>query len=271
MTNLQLRAITGSIYVSVMLLFSFLGGEYTASLFFLFFLLCSFEFLLMLSKRFKLTSGHFFLFFSVNIFSFGAVLAYYLLGSAHGLRLLLIWPVVVMTYGLLSRNDNNLEIGVWLLFGTLYLGVGLISLAVIGQKNPLLLLFIYGVIWSNDSFAYLIGRKFGRRKLLPTVSPGKTWEGTIGGVIMALVLMSCLEFMAIELTIQLGYAFWQLALMTTVIAVLATIGDLVESQLKRFFQVKDSSNLLPGHGGFMDRLDSLIFVGPFILLFIFLL
>jgi len=120
-----------------------------------------------------------------------------------------------------------------------------------------LIMGIFILIWVNDSFAYLVGRSIGRTKLFPTVSPKKTVEGAIGGLIFTL---GAAFFMAKYEPIVTITQWMTLA---AVIVFTGNLGDLVESKLKRVAGVKDSGALLPGHGGMLDRLDSLVFAAPF--------
>ena len=123
------------------------------------------------------------------------------------------------------------------------------------------LLFV--LIWSSDSFAYFTGRLFGKHKMAPKISPKKTWEGFVGGVIFTLILGYFIEQKFPGLRgnwIIVGF----------LVSVFAPIGDLVESQLKRTFGVKDSGNIIPGHGGVLDRLDSFIIAAPVVYLYFIL-
>lgn len=111
------------------------------------------------------------------------------------------------------------------------------------------------LIWSNDVFAYLIGRRFGRKMLAPMLSPKKTWEGTIGGLGMAILAGWVLAQVYAE-------PWWAWMGFGLVCGICATMGDLVESALKRSLGVKDMGTLIPGHGGVLDRFDALLFAGP---------
>lgn len=124
-----------------------------------------------------------------------------------------------------------------------------------------LMLFI--LIWSSDSFAYFTGRLFGKHKMAPKISPKKTWEGFAGGVVLTLILGFFIEKYYPELR-----GNWMLV--GFLVSVFAPVGDLVESQLKRSFGVKDSGNIIPGHGGILDRLDSFIICAPVIYLYFLL-
>lgn len=120
-----------------------------------------------------------------------------------------------------------------------------------------LIMGIFIMIWVNDSFAYLVGRTLGKRPLFPSVSPKKTIEGALGGLVFALVAAVVLGSVAPVLRTTQWLA------LAVVLVSMGTFGDLVESKLKRVAGVKDSGAILPGHGGMLDRLDSLVFAAPF--------
>lgn len=144
----------------------------------------------------------------------------------------------------------------WLVGGIVYAGLSGISLAAIrGDELTgfVAILFIFAVVWSTDILAYFVGRAIGGPKLAPSISPGKTWSGAIGGAVAALIgggAVSLAYHGRISLLL-LGLAL--------ILSVFSQIGDLFESFVKRRFQVKDLSHLIPGHGGFMDRVDGLVF------------
>jgi phosphatidate cytidylyltransferase len=138
--------------------------------------------------------------------------------------------------------------------------------------SPLYLLSVMVLVWIADIGAYFAGKAFGKRKLAPTISPGKSWEGAIGGAVAVLVLaaLSVLLAGAAAPWLQDTFAYrlharfgWGVTLLVLLVIVMfSVIGDLFESQLKRRAGIKDSSNLLPGHGGVLDRVDALIPVLP---------
>ena len=137
------------------------------------------------------------------------------------------------------------------------------------RHSPMYLLSVMVLVWIADIGAYFAGKAFGKRKLAPSISPGKSWEGAIGGAI-AVLLLSALSILfggpvlfdtfAVQVQARFGWAL--LAAILLVLAAASVIGDLFESQLKRRAGVKDSSGLLPGHGGVLDRIDALIPVLP---------
>jgi phosphatidate cytidylyltransferase len=114
--------------------------------------------------------------------------------------------------------------------------------------------------FANDTGAFFIGRAKGKHKLAPTISPAKTWGGAIGGLISA-ILAAVVIAMVLNLISPFTFKYWQIILLGFLVGLFAQLGDLVESLLKRNMGVKESGNLLPGHGGILDRFDSLIFVG----------
>lgn len=132
----------------------------------------------------------------------------------------------------------------------------------------MLLLYVFILVWVADSGAYFVGRKFGKHKLAPKVSPGKSWQGAIGGLVMAGIVAAIFVNVAQQsLTSNVSpEAFIGLSVATVAISIL---GDLTESMFKRQSGIKDSSNLIPGHGGILDRIDSLTAAVPFFACFYF--
>jgi phosphatidate cytidylyltransferase len=123
-----------------------------------------------------------------------------------------------------------------------------------------LVLFPLVLTWICDTFAYMVGSQFGGPKMAPVLSPNKTWSGAVGGAVSAIVAAGLLG----QVLNRLGWRFAlvELLVLGLAVGIVAQVGDVAESLLKREAGVKDSSNLLPGHGGILDRLDSLYFVIP---------
>lgn len=130
-----------------------------------------------------------------------------------------------------------------------------------GFYDPTVILGIFILVWTNDTFAFIVGKTMGKNKLFERISPKKTIEGFIGGIGFTLLAAAIISryFMHQELL------FW--VVIAVIIGVIGTVGDLVESKFKRVAGVKDSGNIMPGHGGILDRLDSVIFAAPFVFLF----
>lgn len=174
----------------------------------------------------------------------------------------------VSAFFILFSTDRQWKHLVYLPGGLLYIALPLFffHLASLGPEpvqespgmeyKPLLALNLFVLIWCSDTFAYLSGKAFGKHKLFEQVSPGKTWEGFAGG----LLLTTAFSFL---LAHYFGIPYRVNALVALCTVVFGTLGDLVESMLKREFGIKDSGHILPGHGGMLDRFDALLISLPF--------
>ncbi len=203
--------------------------------------------------------------------------AWWLSAHTETLRLLLafaalwwlaatIW-VLVYPAGLPQDQPRRLLI---VIVGLLALVPAFIALARLqgAAEGPLRVLTLFGLIWAADTGAYFAGRSFGRNKLAPAVSPGKTWEGLVGGVVTSLLLAVLVAAWLLKLEDKEIGLFLGLAAVTVAISV---IGDLTESMFKRHAGLKDSGGLFPGHGGMLDRADSMLAAAPCYLLGLMLL
>ena len=136
-----------------------------------------------------------------------------------------------------------------------------IIIAILGcrwiEEFPMLLLYLFFIVWLCDVGAYFSGKAFGKRKLFKSVSPNKTWAGFFGGMAAGILTSIAIHYYSGLYTI----GFW--IAVGVGICMVSVVGDLIESSFKRHFNIKDSSNIIPGHGGFLDRLDSFIFALPF--------
>jgi phosphatidate cytidylyltransferase len=130
--------------------------------------------------------------------------------------------------------------------------------------NPKIIISIFILIWTNDTFAYIVGKSIGKRKLFEKVSPKKTIEGFVGGVLFAVLASYIISKYYIEI-VESNTFIWIITAL--IVSIFGTIGDLIESKFKRIAGVKDSGTIMPGHGGILDRLDSVIFATPIIFLF----
>lgn len=127
--------------------------------------------------------------------------------------------------------------------------------------NPKIMISIFILIWTNDTFAYIVGKSLGKNKLYEKISPKKTIEGFLGGLVFSILASLIIS----KFFIQGSLFIW--LIIAIIISFIGTIGDLIESKFKRIAGVKDSGSIMPGHGGILDRLDSIIFVIPFVYLF----
>lgn len=184
--------------------------------------------------------------------------------TESGLPILLVLLFLPLIIELFSKKEKPLN-----RVSTLWFAAGYVTLpfaiAVIidndynnTNSNALpLLLAVLIFIWSNDTFAYLTGRAFGKTPLFPRISPKKTVEGTVGGILITMVIAWFIYSPSYSIT-HIQFLFF-----AAVVCVAGILGDLVESMFKRQWGIKDSGNILPGHGGILDRFDSFILVMPF--------
>ncbi|MEW5943415.1 MAG: phosphatidate cytidylyltransferase [Pseudomonadota bacterium] len=180
---------------------------------------------------------------------------YYLMAAAS-----VFWLVIAplwLKFGWQVRHPPALAITGWMVLIPTWLAA-----ADLRASSPVLLLFVMAVVWIADSAAYFAGRKWGRHKLAPAISPGKTWEG-VAGALVAVTAGGVVFSYAAGVMAELGKA--SIFIMTAILWLLTAVsvlGDLFESHLKRQAGVKDSGTILPGHGGMLDRIDSLTAVLP---------
>lgn len=184
------------------------------------------------------------------------------------------WLAIIMLRLIVEiylKSDHPLRHTAHSLMSQIYIGVPMAVMVYIAMNySPIILLTIFVLMWLNDTGAYLVGCSIGRHKLIERVSPKKTWEGFFGGLIFSMAV-SLLIFYFIKPFegmehIDMSLIFW--LSVGAIVSIIGTWGDLIESMIKRDLQIKDSGNLIPGHGGILDRIDSILFVLPAILLFL---
>lgn len=211
---------------------------------------------------------------SIHIYTIPAGLGMAIMIAAAGfysLKILmaaLLLCFCLMLFLILFIKKENMTNIIYSAFGMIYFGLGFGTLAYLRGCHELLpagavnidpgiflILFALVCTWASDSFAYLAGKRFGRHKMAPHISPNKTMEGLAGGALGCVIL---------GLALSAGFQFNLLQgfILSIISAVMAPMGDLFESYVKRACDIKDSGNILPGHGGMMDRFDSLLFVAP---------
>jgi phosphatidate cytidylyltransferase len=156
------------------------------------------------------------------------------------------------------------------LFGLIWIAYPLTLIPLLWKQEdgPALVVFLMVCVWAGDIAALYIGKNFGKRKLAPRLSPGKTWEGSIASVIGSVLAASLVLFFGDQLSargntiLHITEPVWQSLLLAVILNVAAQVGDLIESAVKRGAGVKDSGTMLPGHGGILDRIDALLFAAP---------
>lgn len=216
----------------------------------------------------------------VDLFAYPAVGALFVLmmvAHSHSVMrffsfLLLVF--LLLLFSILRIRSDALPSLLYTVFGVFYIGVGFASLLLLRQIHEWLwipglsmdaglffLLVAFVGTWASDTFAYFVGRKWGKRKMAPHISPNKTIEGLLGGIIGTVVI-------SLLLSLACHYPMGKGIFLGILVAVMAPMGDLFESYMKRYCDIKDSGQILPGHGGMLDRFDSLLFVAPATLVFV---
>lgn len=179
----------------------------------------------------------------------------------------LIWLLMflLLSVTVFTKNRITIDKAALLFIGVIYLGYGYASMIHTRSMESHSLfwtLFIFLCIWTTDSGAYFSGKFFGKNKLWPAISPNKTIEGALGGVVLAMIVAMVFHFIQPDV-LGMGKAL----VLGAVIAVVGQLGDLIQSAYKRVKGIKDSGTILPGHGGILDRTDSWLIVFPFLYLF----
>ncbi len=173
------------------------------------------------------------------------------------LELVIIAIILLLVYSVIVKNRFTFDHVAFVLLSTFYVGIGFYYLIETREAGLQFIIYALLVVWSTDSGAYFTGRKIGKNKLWPEISPNKTIEGFIGGIVIA-VLFACL----MQIIYPFEISWLAFIIITIVCSIFGQMGDLVESAIKRHYDVKDSGTILPGHGGILDRFDSLLFVLP---------
>lgn len=200
--------------------------------------------------------------------AFGILMVFAASFSPDLLDATLVFGVIVIAWAQVLRGHvdiPSLSVTLWGLFYVGWMPAHFILLhdrgGLLGEGLVTLLIVIIAL---SDTGAYFVGRSLGRHKLAPRISPNKTWEGSIGGVAAAFLGMAAAWYIDRTWTVEAlpGWSFWEYGVTGILLAIAGQIGDLVESMMKRDAGVKDSGNLLPGHGGILDRCDGFLFAGP---------
>lgn len=267
------RAIFGAIYVAI-ILGGILGGPF---LFLLLMLLLSTlainEFMIMVNPASTNATEATVAMLQRSLDCVGAAVLIVTLWTGTfflpGVATYIIYLILRLTIQLWIHGQNTVMALSTSMMSQLYIAVPIALMSVIFRISPHLLLLLFVLVWVNDTFAYLSGCTFGRHKLWERISPKKTWEGFWGGMAMTVIVSIVCALLWRSYFANIGVI--SMALLGATVCVAATLGDLVESLLKRSVGVKDSGNLIPGHGGILDRIDSILLVIPTAFIFIFFL
>lgn len=177
--------------------------------------------------------------------------------SYNKLELLFITALLLLVYSVVVKNQFTFDDVAFVVLSVMYVGIGFYYLVATLDAGVKYLIFALVIVWVTDSGAYFTGRKFGKRKLWPEISPNKTIEGFVGGIVLAVIGAAIMQWIT-----PFDVSWVMLIVIVIVSSIMGQMGDLVESAIKRHYDVKDSGNILPGHGGILDRFDSLLFVLP---------
>lgn len=268
MNNVIVRALSGIVYIALIVGSIFAGNIYFYLLMSLFSVLGTYEYTKM--AHIGETSGAYHVRASVVDLLFAALipmLAFTRTPALSYLTAMLTYFLIRSVIGLNDTRDHAFREVAKSLTGILYVATPLFSLNLLyswieGASWLVLLMFV--MIWLNDTGAFCVGSMIGKRKLCSRLSPKKSWEGFWGG-------LACCVIFSVVCSHYIGWLLpgvWHYIVLGILISLMSTWGDLFESMLKRTVKVKDSGKLIPGHGGILDRIDSLLFVGPTTYLFI---
>lgn len=262
--NLITRIIVALIFGPLIILISYLGGYWLFGMILLFASISIVEF--MVNSGVGQSTSQFWL---TLTFVIGIVASSTLLSLESGLMVFTVYFVLI---GVVFSCRKEIPADLfrqqsWLVWGAAYLGLLYPYVyhirAFSSESGGDWLLFLFGTLWLSDTLAMFVGKGLGKSKLSPTVSPGKTVEGFVGGImggIIVAVIMGYWRLSGISLVLLLGAGL--------LVSIVGQLGDLVESCWKRAIGIKDSSAVIPGHGGVLDRFDSLLFASPLLYLFL---
>lgn len=169
----------------------------------------------------------------------------------------ILFMMLLVSATVLKKNKFTFDHAGFIFLSTIYVGIGFYFLILARMNGLNYVLFALLIIWATDTGAYFFGNALGKKKLWPEISPNKTVAGALGGIFIA-----CVVGIIFQLIYPFEHSMLVIVLVTIIVSIVGQIGDLVASAYKRHYKVKDSGHLLPGHGGILDRMDSLIFVLP---------
>jgi phosphatidate cytidylyltransferase len=265
------RALSGGVYIALLLVAITYNTATFIALFGVFLIITVFEYC-------KLVHINYILPILISIVCYGLV-SYITLTKIPLSRNFEIWFLAItilisinLIFFLFNFKQTKIALSTKFLylFGYIIFPIIIISKIPFGPKgyNPKIIISIFILIWTNDTFAYIVGKSIGKHKLLEVISPKKTIEGFVGGVVFAGIagyFISKFYFNPNPKYLEKSIYIWTIT--AVIVGIFGTIGDLIESKFKRMANVKDSGKIMPGHGGILDRLDSVIFVAPFVYLF----
>jgi phosphatidate cytidylyltransferase len=259
-SNFVLRTITGTVFVAAILA-SMLSFWSFWGLMSLVLILTLYEYRKLLQQKEVFVSG---VVFTIVVFSI-----IYIYEFCYGASVRTIWTfslmIIFLLFGmfveqLYSKKGNPIQNIVFSVFPLFYIIVPFACLIYLHSINPLYALALFSFVWVNDPFAYLTGITIGKHRLFERISPKKSWEGFFGGLVFA--VLAGVAFNHFTTEIFGAYSLIKWIVFAVIVVIAGTFGDLFESLFKRSLEVKDSGTILPGHGGLLDRFDSILFAAP---------
>lgn len=270
MKNLLLRTITGAVYVAIIIAGICVSQSTFILLGCLLAGLATVEFGRMTGQRSWLTSFVDLTGSLVMVLAMDSMVYYTAAFSAPIIiwaAIYLLWLMLRIVMQLYSHNPAPLRVLATSLMTQLYIALPIAMMSIVyAYGGPALLLIVFIMIWLNDTGAYLVGSTLGRHRLFERLSPKKSWEGFFGGMIFCII--AAVLFQYYYMGPAMGYTMVASISLGVIVPVVATWGDLAESMIKRSLNVKDSGHILPGHGGILDRIDSLLLVVPAVVLWL---
>ncbi|WP_169569187.1 phosphatidate cytidylyltransferase [Sneathiella limimaris] len=253
LSSLQLRVLSAAVLAPIAVAAVYLGAEFFA----LFLAIAAAAMCFEWCKASFIHNKNSYIFLVISWILFSIFLAY------EEYVFYAFWCVIICAVALIALTWLRKEEREWkgAFIGPLYIGIPVLSLLEIREAYELGLVYtltLFLIVWATDIGAYFFGRSIGGPKIAPSISPNKTWAGLIGGMICSAITAALCNAYLLHIEIS---EIW-IALAGACLAVLAQVGDFFESGWKRHFGIKDASNLIPGHGGVLDRLDGVLFVAP---------
>lgn len=272
--NLIIRSLSGLVYVALIVLGVITTQWAFVALCSLLALLASHEFLKMTKPGGEKINHWIDVAFAVIAVLLMSIATIGIFAGMYIVVVLLLLPGYVLARGVMQlyeKREQPINSLAYSMFAQIYITLPLILMPLIYEEiSSIFLLLIFVMIWANDTGAYLVGCSMGRRRLFERISPKKSWEGFWGGMVFT-VVVSVLFYSVFEDAVPDDLRTLPFfIILGIVVSLFATFGDLVESMIKRSLGVKDSGNLIPGHGGILDRIDSMLFVIPAVVLYFML-
>lgn len=261
MSNFGKRVISGFLFVVILTGCIFIHPIAFFALFFIINILALLEFSHMAARVDIQINNPIYLITGSMLFTAGFLDAYVQETNGYAYLVCFILTFVLSIWELYRKKGNSFQNLAFAFYGLLYISLPFTLLIYLpymttGEWRPEIIFFPFLLVWLNDTFAYLFGSKFGKHKLFPRISPKKSWEGAIGG---GIVTIAAGLFIAPYLE---GLTVVNNMFIALIVVVFGIFGDLIESMFKRNIEIKDSGNIMPGHGGVLDRFDAVVFVIP---------